>query len=185
MTIKPYACNLPLRSKGFTLIEVLIAVLVLSIGLLGLAALQTSGLGMNHSAYLRTQATILAADMADRMRANRAGIGSSAYDNPSATAHSGCADTGGCTSTQLAENDMAQWQADLAARLPGGEGVVCEDSDPLDGTSPAAAACAGGTGTYAIKIWWRDDRNNVSNATGCDGNVRADGIQCFVVSLQP
>ena len=60
------------RSTGFSIIEVLVALLVLAIGLLGLAALQAQGLRFNHDAYVRTQATHLAYDIIDRMRSNRA-----------------------------------------------------------------------------------------------------------------
>lgn len=177
----------PLRSRtqaGFTLIEVLIAVLVLSIGLLGLAALQTSGLGMNHSAYLRSQATILAADMADRMRANRDALG--AYDNSGGTpaAVGACGVPPGCSEAQLAQNDLAEWAADIAATLPNGVGVVCPDATPNDGDA-AAPACTGAGPIYAVKIWWRDDRNRIDASRECDGTLSGDGTQCFVVSLHP
>ena len=56
------------RAGGFTLVEVMVAVLVLSVGLLGFAALQSRGLRLNHDALIRTQATFLANDMMDRMR---------------------------------------------------------------------------------------------------------------------
>jgi len=58
------------NSKGFTLIEALIAVVILAIGLLGIAGLQATNLKNNQSAYNRSQATLLAYDMADRIRAN-------------------------------------------------------------------------------------------------------------------
>jgi len=54
--------------QGFTLVEVLITIIILAMGVLGLAALQMAGMRTNHSAYLRTQATIAAADLIDRMR---------------------------------------------------------------------------------------------------------------------
>ena len=176
----------PTHQRGFTLIEVLVAVLVLSIGLLGLAALQTSGLGMNHSAYLRSQATILAADMADRMRANQDAVDADKY-NGTANAHAGCSTTGGCSSTQMAENDVDQWRTNITAALPEGTGIVCPDSSPNDGTDITAAnnGCEATGNVYAVKIWWRDDRNTVSAATNCDGSVNATGMQCFVVSFQP
>jgi type IV pilus assembly protein PilV len=60
------------NQRGFTLTEVLIAVLVLAVGLLGLAGLQLAGMKSNHSAYLRSQATIVAYDLLDRMRADPA-----------------------------------------------------------------------------------------------------------------
>ena len=59
------------RSRGFTLVEVLVALVVLSIGLLGVAALQLTSLRSNHSSAMRSQATFLAYDIIDRMRANR------------------------------------------------------------------------------------------------------------------
>ena len=62
------------RSHGFSMIEVLVTLLVLSIGLLGLAAMQVRSIKNTHSAYLRSQATYLAYDMLDRMRANMANI---------------------------------------------------------------------------------------------------------------
>jgi type IV pilus assembly protein PilV len=60
------------RSRGFTLLEILVALLILTIGLLGLGTLQMTSLRYNHSALLRSQATLLAQDILDRMRANRA-----------------------------------------------------------------------------------------------------------------
>ncbi len=69
--------------NGFSLLEVLIALLVLSIGLLGLAGLQGTGLRYNHSAYLRSQATFQTYDMADRMRANLRGVQQGDYNNVS------------------------------------------------------------------------------------------------------
>ena len=67
--------------RGFTLIEVLIAIVVLAIGLLGLAGLQASSLKNNTSAYTRSQAQLLAYDMLDRLRANREGVINGSYDD--------------------------------------------------------------------------------------------------------
>ena len=60
-----------IKQSGFTLLEVLVAILIFAIGLLGLASLQTVGQRTNHSAYLRSQAVIQAYDIADRIRANK------------------------------------------------------------------------------------------------------------------
>lgn len=67
------------RARGASLIEVLVAVVVLSLGLLGLAGLQMTSLRSNHSAYLRSQATLLAYDLTDRMRADCSGMGAGRY----------------------------------------------------------------------------------------------------------
>lgn len=72
--------------SGTTLIEVLVAIVVLSVGLLGLAGLQMTGLKSNHSAYLRSQATLLAYDLSDRMRTQRQAALNGAYDDGSVTA---------------------------------------------------------------------------------------------------
>jgi type IV pilus assembly protein PilV len=106
--------------KGFTLVELMVAILVLAIGLLGLAALQVVGLSSNHNAYLRTQATFLAQDMADRMRNNRASL--AAYVGAAAGATDCSSST--CTSAQMVGYDIAQWNAALATQLPGGVGTV-------------------------------------------------------------
>jgi type IV pilus modification protein PilV len=69
------------RSAGFTLLEVLVAVLVLAIGLLGLARLQMTVMKSNQSAYLRSQASLLAYDISERMRANRTAALGGSCDN--------------------------------------------------------------------------------------------------------
>jgi len=91
-------------ASGFTLLEVLVALLVLAIGLLGLAALQTMSMKFSHQSYERTQATLLAYDILDCMRANPNG-------DYSATASSdpGCI-SASCTANQLAEHDLFHWR---------------------------------------------------------------------------
>lgn len=108
-------------SAGFSLVEVLVALVILSIGLLGLAGLQTRGVRDNHGAYLRTQATLSAKDLVDRMRANRSAALAGAYD-----VDFGVEVAPGAT---VASQDLSQWQATLA-RLPGpGQGKVAVDKD--------------------------------------------------------
>ncbi len=71
------------RQSGSTLLEVLVAVVILAFGLLGLAGLQTTSVKSNHSAYLRSQASLLAYDMADRMRTTRSAAEAGRYDEGS------------------------------------------------------------------------------------------------------
>src|SRR5690606_37396381 len=108
-------------SAGFTLIEVLIAVLVMSIGLLGIAALQTATVQFNRGAHLRSQATSLAYDIADRMRANRAAALADAYDVVFADPAPACGAPAGDT---VAEQDLSAWQMALACALPLGNGQI-------------------------------------------------------------
>lgn len=157
--------------SGTTLLEVLVALLILAIGLLGMLGLQTTSLRNTQSAYLRTQATILAEDIADRMRANRQGTGSGAYDSASGLLNSSCNTTAGCSAVAMAGHDLAQWQNAVSGDLPSGAGRVCVDSTPDDGT-PGAPACDGSGSGYAIKIWWDDDRDGTAS-------------QRFVVTFQP
>jgi len=67
--------------KGVTLIEVLVAIVITSIGILGFASLQFLGLNSNKSAYSRTQASFIASDLSERMRANIEGMNENAYRN--------------------------------------------------------------------------------------------------------
>lgn len=109
--------------RGLTLIEVLIAVLVLSIGLLGLAGLQATSLQFNHSSNLRSQATNLAYEMTDRMRANRDAALNGQYNLAIDAATPGTGTVPGA--------DLAAWRTALATRLPSGEGSVAVDTDGI------------------------------------------------------
>lgn len=105
--------------RGFSLVEVLVALVLLSIGLLGLAGLQTRGVRDNHGAYLRTQATLCVKDLVDRMRANRPAALAGDYDIAF-----GVVAAAGDT---VAARDLDQWQQSLA-QLPGpGQGRVSVD----------------------------------------------------------
>lgn len=107
--------------RGMTLVEALVALLVLCIGLLGVAGMQMQALRANHGAYLRSQATMLAQDIADRMRANRTEAVLGAYD----------VDVGEVpTGTALSDFDVAAWKQSLADVLPTGDGAVAVVRDP-------------------------------------------------------
>lgn len=157
------------QSKGFTMLEVLISIVIIAFGLLGVAGLQAYSLKNNHNASLRLTATALAADMIDRMRTNHDGVATLEYHKPNSadyqTAVATCLTAGGaCSHAQLATHDRFEWQTRIAAALPNGQGIVCLDSIPGDGASAAAPACdngvglAGGDATWVVKIWWTDDR---------------------------
>ena len=117
------------RESGFSLIEVLVALLVLSIGLLGLAMLQIQGLRFTTDSYQRTQATLLAYDLMDRMRANKVGADAGAYclttaapadpcNTTASPALNNCGDSGGCTTKEaLATYDLSKWYQLQASHL--------------------------------------------------------------------
>jgi type IV pilus assembly protein PilV len=149
------------RQKGFGLLEVLVTVVILAIGLLGLAGLQAIGLNFNHSAYNRSQATTLAYDIVDRMRANPAAINS--YTGaPVQTAN--CVAVAGCTPIQMAQHDLWEWQ------------------NAIDATLSPGNIAAGAVGTitpngtiFTVSINWDENRDGLVNAA--DPN--------FLVSFQP
>lgn len=161
--IDPQRCLKHITIGGFTLLEVLIALVVLSIGLLGLAGLQSTGLRFNQSAGMRTQATQLAYDMADRMRANMTAVTAGSYLGSSSAvpgAVANCHNTTGCTSTQMAADDLANWHLAVTRYLPAGTWVICRDADPSNGTGIGADGCDGNANSpFAIKMWWDDDRD--------------------------
>jgi type IV pilus assembly protein PilV len=112
---------MPLKQGGFTLLEVMIAVFVLAIGLLGMAHLQITSLKHNQSAEFRTQAALFAADMLDRMRANREAAQNGNYaldidaEPPSST-------------NTIADADIVEWRENLSFYLPNGTGQIACDA---------------------------------------------------------
>lgn len=165
------------KSHGFTLVEVMVSVLVLSMGLLGFASLQVYGMKNTHSAYLRTQATALAYEITDRMRANPSAITAGTYNLASPTRKAECTQTSGCNPTELAQNDIFEWGNTVSGNLPSGQGVVCLDSTPKDGT-PLGSQCDSSGTVYVIKIWWQDVKNTASESDAGD-------FQLFTTEFQP
>lgn len=156
------------RQEGFTLVEVLVSAVLLSIGLVGLAGLQAASLMNNQNSFMRSQVTALAYDLADRMRSNVAGATASFYDPATAAMTATCSTTTGCSPQQLAQNDIAEWNAAITTLLPMGEGFVCIDSTPNDGASSTLPACDGVGTQFTIKIWWDDNRDGDIDLTLID-----------------
>ncbi len=159
------------RTRGFSMIEVLVAVLVLSVGLLGMAALMATSMRNAHSANQRTQATNLAYDIIDSMRTNLPNAMRyhlPAYSNAAALCPVGTNRTARAypVATQPHAHDMNRWLQEVCYTLPNGQArvVVTRTSVPM------------GTGrnwnTYqaVVDICWFDDRAaggaaDCSNAT--------------------
>lgn len=137
-----------LRQDGFSLLEVLVAIVVLALGLLGLAGLQITSLQGGHGAYLRAQAALLAYDMGDRIRANQADIDGYAHASGAAPA---CVDEPS-TAGSVAEDDLADWLNSLACLLPGGNGSVAID-------------LSGDTDIVTISIVWADRQGDDDSLT--------------------
>ncbi len=111
-----------LPARGFTLVELLVSILILSIGLLGSAGLQNVGITASYSSLQRSQASWLASDMADLLRANLPAARAGAYNAAFAEAGAGCPAVSGATRAQL---DLSQWRNAVCAALGGsGSGSV-------------------------------------------------------------
>lgn len=137
------------RSRGFSLLEVMIALLVLSIGLLGIAGLQVFSLKYNHQSYERTQATLLINEIVDRMRANREAVETGLYNSvPIGNAYSTYSGFGTCpatcSATEMFNYDVYNWKKRLqdSGMLATGAGGISFD--------PA-------TSLFAITVSWTED----------------------------
>lgn len=158
--------------QGSTLVEVLVALLLLAVGLLGGAALQLASLRARHESALLSMAVQLAASMAERMRANRAQAGLADADNPylgldyeaGSTDEAGdapaCFGDAACSAAQLAQADIAEWKQQLRRDLPGARLRICRDALAWDAQAQGLPwSCNGGSGgsgaPVVIKLGWR------------------------------
>ena len=160
-------------SRGFTLLEVLVSIVVVALGLLGIAGLNVAGIRHNQLASVRSVAMQQAYDIAERMRANWVAEAAGAYNVvPIPAQDPGVECTGAaanCTPAQVAQVDLYLWNHRNALLLPNGYGVVCHTSMVDAGEPPAFAGgngdpkCDNSAGSpYVIKIWWDErepDRN--------------------------
>tara|TARA_R110002167_G_scaffold138768_9_gene326107 strand:- start:6957 stop:7469 length:513 start_codon:yes stop_codon:yes gene_type:complete len=157
--MSPYSANQhPFPEQGFTLIEILVAVLILSLGILGLIGMESVALKSNQGAYYRSQATILSYDLADKMRANAegAGVAGGSTTNEYLAAipgkgvehanacisYTGSITGSGCSPKEIAESEIFEWFKKLDAVLPGGVGSLAVNS-----------------GIQTVTISWDDDRD--------------------------
>ncbi|HZD51805.1 MAG TPA: type IV pilus modification protein PilV [Woeseiaceae bacterium] len=135
---------------GFSLVEVLIALIVMSVGMLGIAGLYVHGMQAGRTSLFRHQAVLLAGDVADRIRANP--DGGAAYEG--AGADNGC--VGGtidCNAAEMAANDILLWLDQAAATLPDGQvAVVYTNGVPSTYRVTVTWSEAGDTPSYEIEF---------------------------------
>lgn len=152
-----------MKQQGFGLLEILISVVILSLGLLGVAALQTKSVGFNHSGELRSIAALQAYNMLDRIRTNKTGREEGLYSNitglgtnPNCTA---------CSSSQLAQLDQFQWNTMNATLLPQGQGTVVQNNN-----------------AFTVTIYWDNYR---TGATGlnCSNDTSVD-LSCLQITSE-
>jgi type IV pilus assembly protein PilV len=130
------------KQKGTSLLEVLIAILVMSVGMLGMAGLTAASSSYNKLAQIRSTSLLLVSDYADRARANLTGFDVGNYDKTNSYVNSktmltvtGCTDTAAnaCTSSAMATLDKNQWTNLLRLSLPGGDAYVLKDINATTG----------------------------------------------------
>ena len=113
--------------RGFTLIEVLVSLVILGIGVLGIAKLTLYSVRSNGSAYLRSQAVNLAQGGLDYLRANRSGALNADYQlalTATPPAAPNCLAPATCAPSDLAHYDQMQWITRIAQTLPSGQGAI-------------------------------------------------------------
>jgi type IV pilus assembly protein PilV len=145
---------------GSTMIEVLVTIVVIAIGLLGVAALQAIGMKSNNGAYLRSQASLLVCDMADRLRADRAAALAGTYDF--AQPESNTCNPSQTYSGTLAVREMAQWLNATACLLPAGNGSIVRTGR-----------------VFTISVVWNDTRSDIRQSS-----VSGDVTQTFSMQIQ-
>jgi len=185
--------SLPRRVRGVTLIEVLVALVIVAVGLLGLAGLQVRGLSIQKDAHGRAIATQLALDLADRMRANRVPATltppvdytfTAAYPTGMAalpTASTDC-EAGVCDEAQQAQFDLARWMARVNQTLPGGWAHVA----PIGGT---------GNRAWNVTLLWTETgfRARALLASSCNlaalgfplGYATPAEVECMRIVVRP
>jgi type IV pilus assembly protein PilV len=133
------------HARGFSIVEAMVALVVMSVGMLGIAGLYVSSLKAGRTAILRTQAVNLASDIADRIRANR--TARTAYDTATVapcTVPGGGATLAETTARNIAATDTCQWVANIQTLLPAGNGVIA-----------VPPVLAGMPNVYVVTVsWW-------------------------------
>jgi type IV pilus assembly protein PilV len=150
-------------NRGFSLIEVLISVLILSIGLLGVAGLQISSIQFNQSAQLRSIAISQISNMVDRMMANQVGINTGLYNSQSGIPTN--PECSPCSPSQIAFHDLYEWNNSNRILLPNGQGTV-----------------VGNNNRYIVTVRWDNYRQGASGL-GCSGNPTVD-LTCVSMEVE-
>lgn len=139
------------QQRGFSLVEVLIALIIMSVGMLGIAGLYVHSMQAGRTSMFRHHAVTLAGDIADRIRANPRAAGVYA----GGPANNNCVDGGvDCAPDEMAQNDIFVWQQQAQDTLPSGQVFIVFDNGPIPPTYEITVQWnePGVVNTYVIKI---------------------------------
>ena len=167
-------------NKGFSLIEVLVTIVILTIGLLGLAGLQFRALTSQMESYQRSQALILLKDMADRIDNNRVNAASYVTTTPLGTGSASCTATGAGSA-----GDLCEWNNALlgAAELDSAGNKVGAMIGARGCVYQIVAAASGVPGQYVVSVAWQGLNNTATPAVNCGQNQYGNEALRRVVSL--
>jgi type IV pilus assembly protein PilV len=150
------------RQQGVTLVEAMIALLVISIGLLGIASLQLTAMNQNASSLNHSQAVWYAYNMSDRIRANIDEFNNYDGINTSGGYSQDCV-SNACTTGEMVTADAADW-ANMMTNLPGGLGIISSNADGL-----------------LVTVMWDDDGTG-AGGTGCGADTTVD-LTCYTLAV--
>lgn len=136
----------PRRQRGFSLVEVLIALVIMSVGMLGIAGLYVHSMQAGRTSMFRHQAVTLAGDVADRIRANPRALG--AYALVGGVDYNCVAQGVDCSEPQMAAHDILLWNDQVTQSLPNGQINIT-----FDGTVAPP--------TYQIEVAWVEAGENL------------------------
>ena len=188
MTV-PHRTSPGLAQSGFSILEVLIAIIILSIGMLGAVGMQAAAMQANKETRNQAAATTLGRDLAERMRGNHTvAIKTLAADNPYifdatltgavATPSVNCFTTGCPTVKDAATWDVADWQNRIQTALPSPRAKVCFDNDPFDSAGKPRWDCVSGGDVTVLKVSWTR-----SNTAGTLEFAASTGIPVIIIPL--
>ena len=192
--IRPHCPRLTLTNPtqvGFSLIEVLVAIIVLSIGMLGAVGMQSTALKMNKESRNQAAAVMFARELGERMRGNHTvAIQTTAANNPYlfdttlsgtssvATFSVNCFTSGCPILKDAAIWDVSDWQARVQATLPTPRVKVCFDKNPYDSVGNARWGCTDDGDLSVLKMGWTS-----SNTAGTLTFAAGNGIPLVVLPL--
>ena len=167
MSVMTYECTKGRRQqRGDTMIEVLVTVLILGVGVLGVAAMQITTLKNLNSSHSASIAAMLAEDLGERMRYNNEGTLGGDYDHSTAPNNPADCVSQICSSAELASYDLGSWWQALNANLPSASGEVTSEI---------------GVDTWTITVRWDEDRSG-SAGTNCPVESDSD-LDCYQLNV--
>lgn len=191
----------PSKSAGFSMVEVLVSIVVLTFGMLGMVGMQAAALHSNREARLQSTAAVMARELAEMIRGNRVEGAKPVATNPylgsfssplvattptyclNASATSGCADA-----TAVANSELTEWLARVDAELPGARVVTCYDAAPFDASGLPQWGCTAATGApVVIKIAWTKSSTNkaTTGAAALERASDASSVPLIVLPVTP